>query len=52
LLVRASLRLREPEHNLFATLTMSSRIELLTDIASAVARAELTPPAPGEGFLR
>jgi hypothetical protein len=31
---------------------MSSRIELLTDIVSAVARAELTPPAPGDAFPR
>jgi hypothetical protein len=46
------LRMAIEAANLFATLTMGSRIELLTDVAAAVTRAELRAPPPGDAFPR
>jgi hypothetical protein len=46
------LRMAIEAANLFATLTLQSRLELLTNIAHAVSRAELAAPPRGDAFPR
>jgi hypothetical protein len=46
------LRMAIEAANLFATLALRSRIELLTNIDQAVAHAELSAPRPGAEFPR